>query len=89
MPHLKALGWVGLQMLQSAQGLSVGAQQSGDEETIDYNNQLRQGIFEAYSGIFNGLSKEKVDTYLAPYAQVCPSTAYKLELLSETNPMPL
>ncbi|KAK9806952.1 hypothetical protein WJX72_008531 [[Myrmecia] bisecta] len=58
-----------LQMLQSAQQLSVLQQQTGDEESFEYNNLLRHGIFEAYSGVFNGLSKEKVDAFLKPYAQ--------------------
>lgn len=53
-------------MLQGAAELS--AQPSvGDDEMIDYNNQLRSGIFEAYSGIFQGFKSNKADL-MAPYA---------------------
>jgi importin subunit beta-1 len=53
-------------MLQGAAELS--AQPSvGDDEMIDYNNQLRSGIFEAYSGIFQGFKSNKADL-MVPYA---------------------
>lgn len=55
-------------MLQSAMQLSVQQQQSGDEDLADYNNLLRHGILEAWAGMFNGLSKEKAEQYLKPYA---------------------
>lgn len=48
----------------TAQTLSVQQQQSGDEDLFEYNNQLRHGIFEAYSGILNGMSSEKVSQFL-------------------------
>eukprot|EP00898_Chlorokybus_atmophyticus_P004073 jgi/Chlat1/4667/Chrsp3S05614 len=61
----KYLPYVG-PMLQSAAQLS--AQQSKqDEELIDYNNSLRNGIFEAYSGIFQGFKGQKADRML-PFA---------------------
>lgn len=44
--------------------MSVQQQQSGDEDLYEYNNQLRHGIFEAYSGILNGMSSEKVSQFL-------------------------
>jgi hypothetical protein len=53
------------------QSLSVSQQQQGNEDLYEYNNMLRHGIFEAYSGIFNGMSNEKCNQYLKPYVQVC------------------
>ncbi|KAI3986857.1 hypothetical protein MKX01_014558 [Papaver californicum] len=40
---------------------------SDDEEMMDYGNQLRRGIFEAYSGILQGLKGSKADLML-PHA---------------------
>jgi hypothetical protein len=45
-------------------------QQSGDEEAFEYNSLLRHGIFEAYSGILNGMSQAKCDQYLRPFVPV-------------------
>ena len=45
-------------MLQSATQLSMG-QPKDDEEMIDYNNALRNGIFEAYAGMLQGFKKDK------------------------------
>ena len=59
-----------LSMLHSAQQLSVMQQQSNDEESLEYNTSLRMSIFEAYSGIFNGLSAPKISQYLKPPAEV-------------------
>lgn len=43
-------------MLQQAMRLSImQAQSSVDDDFLDYNNELRIGILEAYSGIFQGL----------------------------------
>lgn len=47
-------------MLQSAAELSA-MQAVRDDEMIDYNNQLRSGIFEAYSGIFQGFKNSKAE----------------------------
>ena len=44
--------------------MSVQQQQTRDEDLFDFNNQLRHGIFEAYAGIINGMSPEKVNQYL-------------------------
>jgi importin subunit beta-1 len=53
-------------MLQGAAELT--AQQAiRDEEMIDYNNQLRSGILEAYSGIFQGFKTNKAEL-MVPYA---------------------
>lgn len=52
------------------QALSVQQQQTGDEDFFDYNNLLRHGILEAYSGILNGLSREKVNQHLVGAATV-------------------
>ena len=53
-----------------AQTLSVMQQQSGDEEAFEYNSMLRHGIFEAYSGILNGMSQPKCDQFLRPFVPV-------------------
>jgi hypothetical protein len=55
-----------------AQTLSVMQQQSGDEEAFEYNSLLRHGIFEAYSGILNGMSQPKCDQFLRPFVPVRP-----------------
>ncbi|PSC75516.1 importin subunit beta-1-like [Micractinium conductrix] len=55
-----------ISMLQSAMQLSV--QQQQQEDAADYNNLLRHGILEAWAGMFNGMSKEKAEAYLKPYA---------------------
>eukprot|EP00192_Tetraselmis_astigmatica_P009547 CAMPEP_0117667886 /NCGR_PEP_ID=MMETSP0804-20121206/11224_1 /TAXON_ID=1074897 /ORGANISM="Tetraselmis astigmatica, Strain CCMP880" /LENGTH=890 /DNA_ID=CAMNT_0005475679 /DNA_START=134 /DNA_END=2806 /DNA_ORIENTATION=+ len=34
------------------------------EDMIDYNNQLRQGILEAYTGIFQGMSPPRINAWL-------------------------
>jgi importin subunit beta-1 len=45
-------------MLQQAMHLSVvQAQSTTDDDFLDYNNELRIGILEAYSGIFQGLGQ--------------------------------
>ncbi|KAJ7547373.1 hypothetical protein O6H91_08G082800 [Diphasiastrum complanatum] len=53
-------------MLQGAAELSA-QQVDRDDETIDYNNQLRNGIFEALSGIFQGFKNTKAEL-MTPYA---------------------
>ncbi|KAL3680557.1 hypothetical protein R1sor_023513 [Riccia sorocarpa] len=53
-------------MLQGAAELSA-MQTVRDDEMIDYNNQLRSGIFEAYSGIFQGFKNSKAEL-MVPYA---------------------
>ena len=52
------------------QAMSVQQQQAQDEDLFDFNNQLRHGIFEAYAGIINGMSPEKVNQYLLEPATV-------------------
>ena len=56
------------QMLQSAAALCVdlaaAAARDDDDDTADYVNSLRLGILEAWTGMFNGLSKQRVDQYL-------------------------
>ena len=56
-------------MLQSAQQLSVAQQQQKDDSNYDYNNQLRAGIFEAYSGIFHAMGSSG-NQYLQEAAKV-------------------
>ena len=58
-----------MQMLQSAQQLSVAQQQQKDDSNYDYNNQLRAGIFEAYSGIFHAMGSSG-NQYLQEAAKV-------------------
>ena len=53
-----------------AQALSVAQQQAGDEDSYEYNSLLRHGIFEAYSGILNGMSKPKSAQHLTQVAPV-------------------
>lgn len=58
-----------IQMLQSAAQLCMELSSKGsDEEEIEYVNQLRQGIIEAWAGMLNGMSKAKVDQYLSQYS---------------------
>jgi importin subunit beta-1 len=54
-------------MLQSAAEISV---QSADQEVEipEYTNQLRNGIIEAYSGIFQGFKSSPKAALLMPYA---------------------
>ncbi|KAL2541459.1 ARM repeat superfamily protein [Abeliophyllum distichum] len=55
-----------LPMMQSAS--EVCAQMDdNDEEMVDYGNQLRRSIFEAYSGILQGFKNSKADLML-PHA---------------------
>lgn len=52
-------------MLQSA--AEIAAQSvSTDDEMVEYNNQLRNGIFEAYSGILQGFKNAKPELMM-PY----------------------
>ncbi|GLJ37135.1 hypothetical protein SUGI_0753140 [Cryptomeria japonica] len=53
-------------MLQGAAELSAHTV-GQDDEMVDYNNQLRNGIFEAYSGIFQGFKNTKPELMM-PYA---------------------
>eukprot|EP00271_Cylindrocystis_brebissonii_P014951 TRINITY_DN366_c1_g1_i1.p1 TRINITY_DN366_c1_g1~~TRINITY_DN366_c1_g1_i1.p1 ORF type:complete len:871 (+),score=159.24 TRINITY_DN366_c1_g1_i1:222-2834(+) len=55
-------------MLQSAAVMSAQHMATRDDELLDYNNQLRSGILEAYSGIFQGFKTGKADLML-PYAE--------------------
>lgn len=60
-----------VQVLQSAAGLCIEQAATAardDEDSVDYVNALRGGILEAWAGMFNGLSKQKVDQYLRGYA---------------------
>ncbi|CAA0830895.1 Importin subunit beta-1 [Striga hermonthica] len=54
-------------MLQSAAELSARAS-AGDDEMIEYTNLLRNGILEAYSGIFQGFKNSPKTQLLMPYA---------------------
>lgn len=66
---LKYLGIVS-PPLQAAAAMSVDMAQSvGDnEDEIEYINSLRQNILDAWSGMFNGISKEFVELYLKQFA---------------------
>ncbi|XP_010267533.1 PREDICTED: importin subunit beta-1-like [Nelumbo nucifera] len=54
-------------MLQSAAELFARAS-GADEEIIEYTNVLRNGILEAYSGIFQGFKNSPKTQLLMPYA---------------------
>ncbi|VAI13944.1 unnamed protein product [Triticum turgidum subsp. durum] len=54
-------------MLQSAADLSAHTTAT-DDEMLDYTNQLRNGILEAYSGILQGFKSSPKTQLLMPYA---------------------
>ncbi|PKA64707.1 Transportin-1 [Apostasia shenzhenica] len=54
-------------MLQSAADLSAHAA-AADDEMLDYTNQLRNGILEAYTGIFQGFKNSPKSQLLLPYS---------------------
>ncbi|CAN8244437.1 unnamed protein product [Cochlearia groenlandica] len=54
-------------MLQSAAELSAHAS-GADDEMTEYTNSLRNGILEAYSGIFQGFKNSPKTQLLIPYA---------------------
>lgn len=54
-------------MLQSAAELSTLVVEA-DDEMIEYTNQLRNGILEAHSGIFQGFKNSSKTQLLMPYA---------------------
>ncbi|KAH1039979.1 hypothetical protein J1N35_041722 [Gossypium stocksii] len=56
-----------LPMMQGAAEICA-KMETADEEMVDYGNQLRRSIFEAYSGILQGFKTVKPDVML-PYAQ--------------------
>ncbi|KAK8679845.1 hypothetical protein V6N13_108809 [Hibiscus sabdariffa] len=61
----KYLMWA-MSALQSAAELSTHT--AGDDELIEYTNSLRNGILEAYSGIFQGFKNSPKTQLLIPYA---------------------
>ena len=58
------------QVLHRAEQLSIEQQHANDEPAFEYNNLLRMGIFEAFSGILNGMSPAMCNQYLKEHAQV-------------------
>jgi len=42
---------------------------ASDEDEMDYVNSLRQNILDAWSGMFNGLTKQAVDQHLKPFTE--------------------
>ncbi|ERM97413.1 hypothetical protein AMTRI_Chr08g166390 [Amborella trichopoda] len=54
-------------MLQGASEICAHAGVNQDEEMAEYANQLRHGIFEAYSGILQGFKNSKAELMM-PYA---------------------
>ena len=56
-----------LQMMQDA-AKACAHLDVDDEELMDYGNQLRRSIFEAYSGILQGFKNAKAEVMM-PYAQ--------------------
>ncbi|MFQ6666217.1 hypothetical protein Gotur_032662 [Gossypium turneri] len=61
----KYLMWA-MSALQSAADLSTHI--AGDDELVEYTNSLRNGILEAYSGIFQGFKNSPKTQLLIPYA---------------------
>lgn len=53
-----------MHMLQQACGTTVD---QSDYDLVDYLNQLREGIFEAYTGIIQGLRSDNAADHLLPY----------------------
>mmetsp|Transcript_36758 Transcript_36758/g.92846 ORF Transcript_36758/g.92846 Transcript_36758/m.92846 type:complete len:881 (-) Transcript_36758:305-2947(-) len=53
-----------LRVLKQAMALSIQSAQTGDADYMDYNNQLRHGILDAYSGIIQGMGPAKCSQYL-------------------------
>eukprot|EP00249_Psilotum_nudum_P024753 c29286_g1_i1 orf=306-2930(+) len=64
--HFEKYLMYAMPMLQGAAELSVHTANQDDEMT-EYNNQLRNGIFEAYSGIFQGFKNTKPELMI-PFA---------------------
>ncbi|GAA0168318.1 transporter [Lithospermum erythrorhizon] len=56
-----------LPMMKSASEM-VAQMDPNDDEMVDYGNQLRRSIFEAYSGLLQGFKETKTDLML-PHAQ--------------------
>ncbi|KAJ3682850.1 hypothetical protein LUZ60_013077 [Juncus effusus] len=56
-----------VKMLQSAAELSARVDSQADEDMVDYVNQLRRGIFEAYSGILQGFKNARAELVM-PFA---------------------
>mmetsp|Transcript_29586 Transcript_29586/g.41621 ORF Transcript_29586/g.41621 Transcript_29586/m.41621 type:complete len:852 (-) Transcript_29586:703-3258(-) len=60
---IKYLGVV-MHMLHTACGTTVD---QSDYDLVDYLNQLREGIFEAYTGIIQGLRSDNAADHLLPF----------------------
>ena len=72
----KYVGYV-VPMLQSAQQLSLQTPKD-DEEMIEYNNMLRNGIFEAYAGLLQGFKDDK-----SKVEQLKSHAVYVLQFIAE------
>ncbi|OIS97619.1 PREDICTED: importin subunit beta-1-like [Nicotiana attenuata] len=70
-----------LPMMQGASELCAQLDNS-DEEMLEYGNQLRRSIFEAYSGILQGFKNSKADLML-PHA---PHLLQFIELVAKDKP---
>jgi importin subunit beta-1 len=66
-------------MLQSATQLSMMTDKE-DEEMIDYNNMLRNGIFEAYAGLLQGFKDDK-----AKVQQLLTHAQFVLSFIEEVS----
>lgn len=69
-----------LPMMQSAAELCAQID-SSDEDMVEYGNQLKRSIFEAYSGILQGFKSSKADILL-PHA---PHLLQFIELVAKDN----
>mmetsp|Transcript_6215 Transcript_6215/g.9298 ORF Transcript_6215/g.9298 Transcript_6215/m.9298 type:complete len:858 (-) Transcript_6215:252-2825(-) len=70
---------VTVNMLLQAQNVCASLSPDEDDDTIDYINQLRQSILEAYSGIIQGLNDASKAGLLIPYI---PGIVHFLEALA-------
>ncbi len=56
-----------MNMLLQAQNVCINNSGPRDEDLLEYTNQLREGILEAYSGIIQGLNDSGKASLLLPF----------------------
>ncbi|KAL6753595.1 ARM repeat-containing protein [Haematococcus lacustris] len=73
-----------LRVLQQAMQLSIASAQSGEADFVEYNNMLRNGIMDAYSGIIQGLGPAKCQQYLTN--EIAPVLDFVSSIGAEAGP---